>query len=106
MPLIHVEPAELRSASHRLQQDVRSMLEEDFRLRQALSHLDIAWDGPSSDNFQAELRTVQSLLRERIRDLYQLTLILSRTAERWEESDMTWRECFREVAGYSTGGKV
>ncbi len=105
MPLIHIEPVELRSASHRLQQDVRALLEEDFHIHQALSHLDMAWEGPDSENFQAELRNLQSLLRERIRDLYQLTLILSRTAERWEESDMTWRERFREVAGFFGGGK-
>lgn len=99
MPSIRIEPEVLRNLSRLMDQDIRLMLEEEFRLQQAVSALDMAWQGGNSSEFINDLLGMKRLLREHIQNLDTLSRRLSHEADRWEESDQTWVREYQNLIG-------
>lgn len=105
MQTIHIEPDELRNLSHLFEIQARVMLDEDMRLRQAGSQLDMAWQGGNAGDFLNEMQSVENHFRERIQELYNLSRRLNREADRWEESDQTWVLEIRKILGFINNAK-
>jgi|GEM_PF-1707388 uncharacterized protein YukE len=97
MKRIQIEPDELRNFSRMMVHNVNLMLDEEFKLRRAISCLDMDWHGGGSVEFMEEANTLQLHLHSRIDEFYELARRLNREADRWEESDQTWVQQYRDL---------
>ena len=92
--LLHIEPDQLYLASRSLWQGNYQAIEALFRLRVALLRLESTWQGGRSDEYLAEARDLLERLNAHIEELIAMSLILSRQADQWDESDQRWRTVF------------
>lgn len=90
MPLVHVEPDQLYLASRSLWQANYQAIEVLFRLRVTLLRLESTWQGGRAEEYIAESRDLLQLLNARMEELITMSLILSRQADQWDESDQRW----------------
>lgn len=97
MPILTVEPDLLRATYGELNQKAQQLLDEELKLRQAASSLDMAWQGNSAAEFMTELERLQQQLRVLVQDLFTLAQRINREADRWEESDQSWVHEYREI---------
>jgi len=97
MPTIHVDPNAMRSLSHRMEQQVHCLLEEEFHLKLSAARLEMAWNGGTATEYVEQLRDNQNYLHELIAELYILAIKLAHHSERWDESDLKWQALFREL---------
>lgn len=94
MSMLHVEPDQLYLASRSLWRGNYQALEALFRLRVALMRLESTWQGGRSEQFLAEAHALLESLTERMEELITMSLMLSRQADRWGESDQRWSAVF------------
>ena len=95
MTTLHIEPAELRESSRRLEAVAVQLLDAETDLRRAAAMLDMAWQGGHSESFINELRALKNTLQTRTDELYSYTMILLRQADKWDEMDQSWQNLFR-----------
>ncbi len=97
MQPLHIEPNHLYLASRTFWQANYQAIDQLFRLRVALLRLEMAWSGGDADDFLADMRTLIQQLNSRVEELLSMSLILSRQADLWDESDQRWSGILREL---------
>lgn len=104
MPPIHVEPDQLYLTSHTFFQANYHALEDLYALRSALLRLEMTWTSPSAEAFHHDMHALVQQLDAQIEQLVEMGLVLSRQADRWQESDQRWMAAFRELLFNWFGG--
>jgi len=98
MQPIHVDPEQLYLSARALWQDHLNMIDEIYALRTSMYRLEMAWQGPSAEEFTAELSRLIERLSEHTEEILSLGLTLSHQGEMWDESDQRWTWNFRNIA--------
>jgi len=96
MQSIHIEPEELYLTSRAMWQQSQQISQVASSLQAAVMRLEMAWLGGSAEEVISSLQVVIRRLRDRMDELERLGLILSREAERWQESDQVWSRVYRD----------
>ncbi len=96
MQPIHVQTDDLRDFSRKMMHAVNLLLEEEFKLRKALTCLEMDWVGGSSEDFFASAKSLQENLHARIDDYYELARKVLHESDRWEECDHSWVQEYRK----------
>jgi len=96
MMSIHIEPDQLFLASRSFWRANYQAIDQVVRLRSAVLRLELAWSSERAEEFVGEMRPLVQQLHDRSEDLLTLSLILSRQADLWDESDQRWSAIFRE----------
>lgn len=104
MVTIRVDPDLLFLASRSLGQGYFRFLEALFVLRSSLARLEVSWQGGRAEDFLAEAAVLLRRLQEYGEELFTMSLILFRQANRWEEMDQRWQGIFRSLWRSSGGG--
>lgn len=97
MFVIRVDPDLLFLASRSLGQGYFRFLEALFVLRTSLARLEISWEGRRAEDFLAEAAVLLRRLQEYGEELFTMSLLLFRQANRWEEMDQRWQGIFRDL---------
>lgn len=97
MDTIRVDPDLLLLASRALAQGYFRLLEALSALRSSLAQLEIAWQGKHADDFVFEATLLVRKLQEYSEELFAMSLLLFRQANRWEELDQRWQHIFRDL---------
>jgi len=97
MPLLHAEPDLLFLASRAFWQANYRAMDQLFSLRVALLRLEMAWQGDRAEEFFTEMAPLLPQLSKRTEDLLSMSLVLSRQADLWDESDQRWTGIFRDL---------
>lgn len=90
MPSLHVEPDQLFLTSRIFWQTNYRAVDQLFALRVVLLRLEMAWQGDNADEFFAEINPLFQQLSARTEELLSMSLVLSRQADLWDESDQRW----------------
>jgi uncharacterized protein YukE len=93
---IHVDPEALYITAREMWQRDLQMVESIYLLQAACYRLEMAWQGDSAEVYVNELQALIGQLRAQLGEVDRFSLILSRQAERWQESDQAWARAFRE----------
>jgi hypothetical protein len=104
MPLLHVDPDLLFLTSRTFWRANYRMIDQLFILRQALLRLKASWQGGRADEFFADMNPLLQQLSDRTEDLLSMSLLLSRQADLWDESDQRWKGVFEKFATRRSGG--
>jgi hypothetical protein len=103
MKPLHIEPDHLYLASRAFWQANYQAVDQLFRLRVALLRLEMTWTGGRADEFMTDARFLLQQLHQRTEDLIAMSLILSRQADQWDESDQRWMGVYREAFSRPAG---
>jgi uncharacterized protein YukE len=95
MSSLHVEPDLLFLTSRTFWQANYRAVDQCFALYVTLLRLEMAWQGDGADEFFAEVRPLLQQLRDQTDAILSMSLILSRQADLWDESDQRWAEIHR-----------
>ena len=85
MPLLHIEPEELRATSRRLARMAEEIDWQIQRLENAREALQSTWQGNGRWQFQSEMDHRLHTLRQLSREFAEMSVRLQREANRWEE---------------------
>jgi WXG100 family type VII secretion target len=96
MPSFHVDTDQLLLAARSFWQNSTRLSDQIFILRVLLHRLEMAWQGGSAEEYQADLKGLIDSLNTRMNELNELGLTLSHQAEAWDESDQKWTGNYRE----------
>ena len=72
------------------------MNEDFYRLRISLIRLQMAWQGPTAEQFCSEAEGIIRQIQNNIEQLDQMGWVLYRQAEQWDYSDMVWFANYRD----------
>lgn len=101
---LHIDPELLYQASRILVHADDQALDQLFDLRLSMLRLEAAWISPDADDFMAEMKSILVQLREHLEEMLTMSLILSRQADRWQETDQRWAGEYREAYLPHIGG--
>lgn len=90
MPPIHVDTEQLYQTSRTIWQNHLDMIDQIYLLRTSLYHLEMAWQGDTATEFDAEMERLLRNLNSHTEELQSLGLTLSHQGEKWDESDQRW----------------
>lgn len=96
MALIHVEPEGLNLTARSLAQEYYFLADRLYDLRRSYYRLEMAWQGGDACEFLFEMNRLIDRMSVQLDQLMDLSLILSRQADAWDESDQRWAWTFRE----------
>jgi hypothetical protein len=94
---LHIDPEILYAASRILVHADDQALDQMFDLRLSLLRLEAAWISPDADDFLAEMKSMVLELHERLEEMLTMSLILSRQADLWQETDQHWAREYRDA---------
>lgn len=87
MPILHIDPEELRMTAYKLSQMAEEIEWQMRRLETADEMLQTAWQGNSRWQFQTELNERLYRLRLLVHEIMDLSVRLHREAAKWEAID-------------------
>lgn len=94
---LHIDPEHLYSASRILLHANDQAVDQLFTLHLTLLRLEAAWISPDADEYMTEMKSLLLQLRQRMDEMLTMSLILSRQADLWQETDQRWAGKFREA---------
>ena len=94
MSSLHTEPDLFFLTSRDFWQANYRALDQLFALQVALLRLEMVWQGDNADEFFAEMNPLAKQLADRAEDLFSMSILLSRQADLWDESDQRWQTVF------------
>jgi hypothetical protein len=93
---LHIDPEQLYQASRTLVHTNDQAADALYNLRLSVLRLEAAWISPQADDYMSEMKTLLLQIRLELDEMLTMSLILSRQADMWQETDQHWAREYRE----------